>query len=817
MMGDILRDIRHALRLLAGSPGFTATAVLTIGLGVGANTAIFSVINGVFFRPPAVEEPSRLAWLTTRPPLSSRTYNLSYPDYLDYAGGGQSFAALLAYDTTFVAISGDGRPERIKGHITSGNYFSVLGVRAGSGRVFTAEDDAAGSPVVVISHALWKRSFGSDPSVVHRTMIVNGQPFAIVGIAPVGFTGIEIGSPADIWIPFAAHARAVPTWGRRLEGRDASWLRVMGRLRPGIGLDQAQAEMQVVARRIEQAFPGDHTGMSVIVSRLTGGLHPSNTGEATSFVVLLMAVTGLVLLIACANVANLLLARAVGRRREIGIRLALGATRWRLVRQLLTESVVLCSMAGVVGVLMAAWVLDLLLRFLEAPSDMARAVSVDFTVLAFTLALAIGTGVVSGLAPSLSCVRPDLASSIRNETVVLRRGRSRSRLQRVLVTAQVALSMILLVSAGLFLRSLQKAAIIDPGFEPRDRLAMSFDLTLQGYSSERSRAFCRDLLERVEALPGVRSATLANVVPLSGMMIGLEVTLEGSSMPADTVQSTVFTSAIWPNYFRTMEISLPRGRDFTAQDDESSPPVVIVNETAARRFWQGREPLGQRLSLDGPGGPFLEVVAVAKDGKYDDLTEDPRPFLYLPRMQQPDLGSEITLIARTAGDQPGLLAAIQSVLRTMDANLPLYGITTLEGYVEQRNDKTRGIAQFLSAFGSLGLLLAALGLYGVMAYSVAQRTREIGIRMALGARERDVMWMFVGEGLRLTAWGIAFGLAFAAGLTRLLSSMLFGVTATDLATFAAVSILLMAVAIVSSYLPALRASRADPMAALRHE
>ncbi len=816
-MSCLAQDIRYALRLMAKSPGFTATAVLTIGLGVGANTAIFSVINGVFFRPPAVEEPSRLAWLTTRPRLSEQTMNLSWPDYLDFAGSGRSFSGLLAYDTAFVALSGDGGPERIRGHITSGNYFSLLGVKAGYGRAFTSEDDRAASPVVVISHALWKRSFGSDPTVVHRTVIVNGQPFAIVGIAPVGFTGTEIGSPADIWIPFAAQARAVPTWGRLLEGRDASWLRVMGRLKPGVDLDQARAEMQVVALRIEQAFPGYHTGMRVMVSRLVGAIHPANADEATSLVMLLMAVTGLVLLIACANVANLLLARAASRRREIGIRLALGATRWRLMRQLLTESVVLCSMAGVVGLLLAAWVSDLLLRFLEAPEDMARAATIDLRVLTFTLTLALLTGLVSGLAPSLSCVGPDLASSIKAESLVVRRGRSRSRLQSVLVTAQVTLSMILLVFAGLVLRSLQKAAIVDPGFEPRDRLALSFDLTLQGYSSESSRAFCRDLLERVEALPGVRSATLANLVPLSGMMIGLEVTFEGASEPADPARSTVFTSAIWPGYFRTMAIPLLRGRDFTAQDDGTAPPVVIINETAARRFWPGREPLEQRLSLDGPGGPFLEVVAVAKDGKYDDLTEDSRPFLYLPRMQRPDLGSEITLIARTAGDQPGLLASIQSVLRTLDANLPLYGITTLEGYVEQRNDKTRGIAQFLSAFGSLGLLLAALGLYGVMAYSVAQRTREIGIRMALGASARDVLRMFVGEGLRLTAWGIAAGLALAAVLTRLLSSMLFGVTATDLATFAAVSILLMTVAIVSSYLPARSAARADPMSVLRHE
>ncbi|MCI0567422.1 MAG: ABC transporter permease, partial [Acidobacteria bacterium] len=525
-MDGLIQDLRHATRLLAKSPSFVLTAALVLGLGVGANTAIFTLVDGLFLRPLPVPQAGRLAWVTAVTPPGSRLMNLSYPDYLDLRDRNEVFTGLLAYDEIPVALAGGGAPERVRGAIVSGNYFSVLRVTPALGRAFGPDEDAApgAAPVAVIGHALWKKRFGSDPGLVGRSLLLSGHEFTVLGIAPESFTGTEAEGTVDVWVPLAMHAEVMPGSGTLFTARDAGWLRVMGRLKPGVTPAQARANLAVLAEGISGSAPVQREGMTLQLTPAAGTIHPTIAGEALSIVILLMAVTGLILLIACGNVANLLLSRAAARRREIGIRLALGATRARLVRQLLTESLLLSLVGGVAGLAMASWGTDLLLAFAEIPNDLAGSMSPDLRVFSFTLALSLLSGVFFGLAPALHASRRDLATVLKDDGSALQRDGGKARPQRLLVISQVALSMVLLVSAGLFLGSLAKASRVDPGYDIRSGLTLSFDLNLQGYSRDRSIAFSRELLQRVEALPGVASASLASLAPLSGRMLGLQLT-----------------------------------------------------------------------------------------------------------------------------------------------------------------------------------------------------------------------------------------------------------------------------------------------------
>ncbi len=815
-MDGVLQDFRHATRLLVKSPGFVVVAALVLGLGVGANTAIFTIVNGFFLRPLPVEDPGRLVWLTTLSPNASRPQNLSYPDYLDARDHNEAFTGLLAYADIPVALAGGERPERVRGQMVSGNYFAVLGVKAALGRAFGPEEDRTpgAAPVVVMSHAFWKRHFSSDPGLVGRSVNLNGQAFMVVGIAPASFTGTEAEYATDLWVPFAMHDQAMPGSTSLLAQRNAAWVRVMGRLRPGVTLAQARARLTSLAARDGQAERNQGEKVQVQVTRAGGAVHPSIAGEVMSIAAMLMAITALVLLIACANVANLLLARAAARMQEFGIRLALGATRARLVRQLLIENLLVSLLGGAVGFLMVLWGTDLLRLFAEIPDDIAAAMAPDFRVFTFALGLAVASGVLFGLIPALHASRRDPAPVLKNDGAD--RGSGRTRMQRLLVVVQVSLSMVLLVSAGLFLRSLGKASRVDPGFDVGHGLTMSFDLNLQGYSREKSLAFYQLLLERVEALPGVDSASLASLAPLSGRMVGMQLTPEAAEgeAPAGLM---VFVNAVYPGYFRTLRTPVLRGRDFTSGDAAGAPGVAIINEACARRLWPDQEPLGKRISFDGPAGPYLQIIGVAKDAKYDELTEVPRPFVYLAHLQSPELLSEVALLVRAGKSPSQVLAPVQHELRSLSADLPIYGAATFETTLRLRADKQRGMTKMLSLFGTLALLLASVGLYGVVAFSVARRTREIGIRMVLGARRTDILSMLVGEGMRLTLWGVGLGLALSAALTRALSSMLFGVTPADVATFAGVSLLLGAMGAVASALPARRAARLEPMRALRDE
>jgi predicted permease len=822
-MDTLLQDIRYAARTLLKSPGFTAIAVLTLGLGIGANSAVFTLVNAALFRAPPGTRPQELVWLAAtrdfpEQPGRPRSYQrrFSLPEYRDYAAQATAFTGLSAYQDVALSLGSGGEPERISGLLVSGNYFQVLGLVPAAGRFFAPEEDRdpGAHPVVVLSHGLWRRRFGSDSGVVGTDITVNGRRFMVAGVAPAGFVGIQLGEPAELFMPLAMVGVAMPRSAELLEQRDAGWLQIAARLKPGNTAAAASAEVGTLASQLALAYPEALAATSAEVTPLSGGLDPGNRREALPVFVLLMAVPALVLLIACANVANLLLARAAGRRREIGVRLALGATRWRLLRQLLTESVILALCAGAAGMLLSFWLNDILLAVSRAPTEIELALKPDVRVLAFTLAVAVVTGVLFGLAPALGATRPDLVPALKEEGFTLGRRLRRSRLTGAFVVAQVAISLMLLVTAGLFLRSLDKALDVNPGFDPANRISLSFDLGIQGYSDKQRGSFYARLLERVRAIPGVVAASVASPLPLSGRMIGTAVSREGVDQDAGAVP--VNLGAFSPDYFATMGTPLLHGRDFAPTDGPGARLVAIINETLARRLWGNEDPIGRRLRLYGRDEPYREVIGVAKDGKYDELTESPRGFLFLPERQRADL-SDIALVVKTAGDPRPLAGTLTAAVHELDPTLPIFRLETLEQALLNRLDKERGASSLLGVFGTLALLLAALGLYGVMAYAVSQRTREIGVRVALGARQADVLRQFVGEGVRLAAIGVVIGLALSAALTRIIARFLYGVTATDAATFAGGALLLGVVAVLASWFPARRAARVDPMVALRAE
>ena len=818
-MSSLAADFRYAIRSLAKTPGFTVVAILTLALGIGANSSVFTLVNAALFRPvPAPHSDQLVRLAATRAEGPSRRATsfrraFSYPEFRDYTTQLRSLASLAAFQDIPLSLGSGGEPERTKGLITSATYFRVLGFRPAAGRFFNSEDDVPGAtPVTVISHALWQRRFGSAPDLVGRAITINGRPFTVIGVAPERFAGTELGLAIELWVPFASARVAMPDGGTLLEDRTAPWLRAFGRLGPGVTLDQADAEARTIATRLATAYPAILEGNSARVIPMTGGLDPGNRQEAGPILGLLMAVPALVLLIACANVANLMLARATSRRREVGIRVALGATRGRLFMQLLTESLVLTLLAGAIGLLLSFWLNDLLIAVSELPPEVAVALTPDIRVLGFTAAVALFTGVLFGLAPALGASRTDLVPTLKGEGGGLGLQVRRSRLVSSLVVAQVALSLVLLVAAGLFLRTLGKALRVDPGVDTSHAVAVSFDLRIQGYDAARQGAFYTQLLERVRGLPGVTAASLASPMPLGSRLISSTVAAEGPNQDDANVQ--VSYAAVWPAYFTAAGTSLTRGREFTTRDVAGAPPVVIVNETLAHRLWPGQDPIGKRLRFGGE--PFLEVVGVARDGKYHELTERPRGFLYVPERQRADL-SDITLLVRTAGDPRSLIPVLGEAVHALDRSLPLFQAITLEDALRQRLDGERGASSVLGVFGGLALLLAALGLYGVMAYAVAQRTREVGVRMALGAERPRVLRQFVGEGMRLATIGIVIGLVIAAALTRVIAQFLYGITATDVFTFALCAAVLGSVAALASFIPARRAAQVDPMVALRYE
>lgn len=816
-MRTLLKDVRFGLRRLLKSPGFTLVAVASLALGIGANTAIFSLVNTVLLRRLPVADSGRLVSLSVSG-KDDTMLAFSYPSYTDFRDRNEVLSGVFAERMAPMSLSRDGSNERIWGYLVTGNYFDVLGVKAARGRTLTPEDDRArlASPVAVVSYGCWKRRFASDPGIVGRDINVNDHTFKVVGVLPEGFSGIEVIYTPEVFMPMTMQ-EWVELGNAWLDRRTTQNIFAVGRLKDGVNEAQAEASLNVLAQQLGKEYPDTNEGQKITLIP-PGFIVPQLRGAFVSFTAVLMVAVGLVLLIACVNLANLLLARAAARRKEIAICIAMGASRWRLVRQLLTESVLLSLAGGAAGLLLAVWLLDLIAAY-RPPIDVPVWVdlSVDWRVMSFALAASLATSLLFGLVPALQATRTDLVPALKDGAA--HAGRRRTRLRSSLVVAQVMLSLVLLVAAGLVVRALRQLQTMNPGFDVENGLIMSFDLGLQGYDEARGREFERQLIERVKALPGVRAASLTDLFPLSLNDSNSDFYVEGQPAVRGANAPLAMRASVGQDYFKAMNIPLLAGRSFEERDEENAPRVVVINETVARRFFPGENPaaeaVGKRLSLKGSEGPWIEIVGVAKAGKYWTIGEAPQFFIYSPIRQS--YSSSVTLMARTEGDPRTLVSAIRGEARKLDANLPLFDVKTMNEHLGVSLFPARVAAALLGGFGLLALLLAAMGIYGVVSYSAAQRTREIGIRLALGAQGKDVLRLVAGRGMMLVAVGLSLGLIVALVLTRFMESVLYGVSATDPLTFALVVALLALVALVACLVPARRATKVDPMVALRYE
>jgi putative ABC transport system permease protein len=793
--------------MLVKTPGFTLVAILALALGIGANTAIFSVVNGVLLRPLPFKDPDRLVWAQGADLTTGETGGkISPPDFLDYREQNRVFEHFAAVQYISFTLTGDAaEPERVTGARVSADFFETLGIMPVKGRAFLAEEEREGSNrVAVISHGLWQRRFGADPNLVGKTVDLSGQSIVVVGIMPAGF---QFPSEVEVWSP-------IPFGGKETSMRRTHFLDAVGRLKPGVKIADAQADITSVARRLEQQYPETNTNYGMGLTLLPEQI----VGEMRRTLFVLLAAVGFVLLIACANVANLSLARGASRGKEIAIRVAMGASRSRVVRQLLTESILLAALGGVLGLLLAVWGVDMLVAL--SPEDLPRVkeVTIDPRVLSFSLLISILTGVLFGLAPALSFSRGgDLNETLKEGGRASGAATGHNRMRSLLVVAEVALSLMLLVGAGLLIKSFLKLSKVETGFDARSVMTMRISLPQTKYTEpQRRAAFYEQLLERTRALPGVEAAGVISELPLSGQNNDTYFTIEGKppAAPGSEDRLANFRTAS-PDYFRAMGIPLIRGRFFNDGDREGAPHAVIISETFARRFFPDEDALGKRLTID-LGEPWTgEIVGVVGNIRHFSLATEPFREMYMNIAQTPR--GSVNLVVRTRSDPAALTAAIKQEVQGLDRDLPIYNPKTMEQRVSESAAAPRFRTLLLALFAALALVLAAVGIYGVISYSVTQRTHEIGIRMALGAGRRDILKLVLGHGVVLTLIGVAIGLVGAFMLTRIMATFLFGVSATDPLTYTLVSLLLLAVALVACYVPARRAMRVDPMVALRYE
>ncbi len=812
-LDTLLQDVRYGWRMLHKNLGFTTLAILTLALGIGANTTIFSWINSTLLNPiPGARQTSEVVSIT-RGGTVNEPGQFSYPDYLDLKAGSKSFSGLMAFAFRPLDLTGSGKPERLWAADVSANYFDVFRVRPVLGRAFLpAEDEKLnGAPVAVLNYGLWQRRFGGDPHIVGRTIFLNRHPFTVVGVAPPAFQGTMTGLRTDLWVPVMMEQETMKGYDWTHDRGDNE-LMMQGRLKPGVSIDEARGELTLIMQHLAEQFPDSHFGHNDIAAYPLWRAPNGANGYFYILLPMLMAIAGLVLLLACANVANLLLVRSVSRRREIAIRLSVGAGRWRVMRQLLVESALLALAGGGVALLITAWSTGTLASFIPPTSfPMSLDVRPDRTVLLAGLAISIATGVIFGILPALRAARLDPVAILKEEAGSASGGRHKARLTGALAVVQLALSLLLLVAAGLFIRAFRRAQQTDPGFNPQHVILASFDLFPAGYTSKQGHEFDRQLLAKITAMPGVQASSLAGTIPL-GLVHDTEmVKLEGY-VPQLREAMDVRSDAVGPDYLRTMQIPLLAGREFTARDDEDSQPVVMVNQALVDRYWPNQDAIGKRVWAQGH---WSIVVGVTRNSAYDQLNEKARPFLYLPLFQ--DYTSHPTVLARVAGDPMASVPALEKAIHELNADLAVYDVDSLAVRVEIVSTNQRLAGTFVGAFGLLALILATVGIYGVIAYSARQRTREIGIRMALGADRRHVVRLVLAQGLRLTLVGLGLGLALSLVLTRFLSSQLFGISATDPVTFAAVALSLGMVALAACYVPARRAMRVEPNVALRQQ
>jgi predicted permease len=812
-MSDVIRDLQYSFRMLVRSPVFTAAAVLTLALGIGLNAATFSTVNGILLRPlGGVGHPEELVQIY-RQWAGIEYGSVSIPHYQSLRDDTEEvFESVAAWTFTQLSLAADDRSERTMGLMVSANFFQTYEVVPAVGRPFLpgAEDRGPGGhPVAILGYGFWQSRFGGDPDIVGRSLILNGHPFEVVGVAPQDFKGPMNFADIPIYVPIMMQRELVPgqNW---LEARGNNMFTAVGRLRDGGTVDRAREFLDAHLLRMREEYPGyyeEQLGTTLVLQN-DAGIHPMFRNAQLGMSAVMMVVVGLLLLIACVNVANLFLVRARERRREMGIRLSLGAGSRRIIQQLLTESVVFSLLAGLVGLFVARIAMQALERF-QPPVDgpFMLDVSMDNRVLLFTLAISVAAGLIFGLAPALQAANPSTVSAVKGESG---EKAGRSRVSSTLVVLQMALSILLLISSGLFLRSLQGATEIDPGFEDPANLAMvSLDPGLQGYNEQQAREFFYRLKERVENLPEVTAVGMTNIVPLGFSSSDRGVEVPGYEF-AEGERQSLHYSYVSEGYLEAMGIQVLEGRTFTELDDEAGPPVIIVNKRFADRFWPEQSALGKVVST---AGADREVVGVVETGKYGSLGEEPREFMYFPHRER--FSFSMTLLARTRTDPQEAMGRIRGIVREMDAQIPLYDVRTMEDHMGIALLPARLGGEVLGGFGILGLLLAAVGVYGVMAYSVAQRTRELGIRVAVGADRSSVIKLVLGEGLRLAAVGAVVGLLGAAGASQLIKGMLYNTNALDPVAFVGVPALLISVAALAVYLPARRAARVDPMKALK--